>query len=81
MVSALPSRVGVAMELPMTIITAMVSPMARPVARAMLMRMPFPEAGSTSCPARYHRETPMAMEAGAYRSRIFTMVSQQEEII
>ena len=48
MVSPLPSSLGKARELPMTIMTAIVSPMARPVANAMEIRMPRIDAGSTS---------------------------------
>ena len=69
------------MALPMTIITAMVSPMARPVARAMLMRMPRREAGRIIWDAIYHLDTPRPADAASYRWQIFTMVSQQAEII
>lgn len=64
----------------MTIITAMVSPIALPIARIMESTR-FPRAaGSTTWAMPYQEETPMASEAGKYRSLAFRRVSLQEEI-
>lgn len=47
----------------------------------MLIIIPLAEQGSTSCEAMYHRGSPSAVELGATRSRMWTIVSQQEDII
>ena len=59
-VSPFPNKVGKEIAFPITIITAIVSPIALPVARTMLIRMPFNDKGKIRLEAVYHLDVPSA---------------------
>ena len=64
----------------MTIMTAMVSPIARPTARPADIRMFRAEAGRTIPAAASHFEMPRAIADGRQRVRAFSMVSLLAEM-
>ena len=79
MLSLFPRSFGNRFALPMTIITAMVSPIARPTASTMDINIFGIAAGRIMVAAAYQSETPSAAESSRYFFLSFNIVSQQED--
>ena len=79
MLSLFPKRCGKRFAFPITIMTAIVSPMARPIAKIMDIMIFFQEAGSTIVAIAYHLEIPIASAQGRYSSFTLSIVSLQED--